>query len=111
MVLRTIQDGARVDIPIKAGEIYLLPARVPHSPQRMEGSVGLVVERQRNEGELDGFQWYCDHCDALIHEEYFQLANIEKDLPPVFKRFYGSEESRTCPSCGEIKPVPEKYRD
>jgi len=111
MLLRTIQGGARVDIPIRAGEIFLLPARVPHSPQRMEGSVGLVVERQRREGELDGFQWYCDGCDGLVHEEYFVLQDIEKDLPPVFKRFYSSEAARTCPACGEVKAVPEKYRD
>lgn len=110
MLLRTIQDGRRVDVPIRAGEIFLLPARVPHSPQRMEGSVGLVVERQRREGELDGFQWYCDDCDALIHEEYFQLQDIERDLPPVFERFYGSEDARRCTACGTVKDVPEKYR-
>lgn len=110
MVLRTIQDGRRVDIPIRAGEIFLLPPRVPHSPQRMENSVGLVIERQRRPGEQDGLMWFCDACDERIYEEYFELKNIEEDLPPVFDRFYSSEENRTCPACGEVKPVPEKHR-
>src|ERR1700687_1010254 len=30
MVLKTIQGGKVVDIPIRAGEIFLLPGRVPH---------------------------------------------------------------------------------
>ncbi len=48
MVLKTVQDGRLVDVPIREGEMYLLPAEVPHSPQRPAGSVGLVVERRRS---------------------------------------------------------------
>ena len=47
MVLKTVQDGELVDIPIGEGEIFLLPPRIPHSPQRMPKSVGIVVERAR----------------------------------------------------------------
>ena len=43
MVLWTQQDGRRVDIPIRAGEIFHLPSFVPHSPQRMAGGIGLVI--------------------------------------------------------------------
>ena len=42
------------------GEIFLLPAMIPHSPQRPAESVGLVIEHKRAEGELDGLRWYCD---------------------------------------------------
>jgi 3-hydroxyanthranilate 3,4-dioxygenase len=108
MVLRTMQDGQRVDIPIKAGEIYLLPARVPHSPQRMADSVGLVIERQRLPGEKDGLMWFCDACDHKLYEEYFVLQNIEEDLPPVFERYYGSEANRTCETCGAVAAAPER---
>jgi 3-hydroxyanthranilate 3,4-dioxygenase len=110
MVLRTIQDGERVDIPIKAGEIYLLPARVPHSPQRMADSVGLVIERQRLPGEQDGLMWFCNACGHKLYEEFFVLQNVEKDLPPVFDRFYESEASRTCDACGDVMPAPDRYR-
>ncbi|MEM6512082.1 MAG: 3-hydroxyanthranilate 3,4-dioxygenase [Pseudomonadota bacterium] len=104
MKLRTIQDGQRVDIPIGEGDILLLPPRVPHSPQRFENSVGLVVERKRLPHEQDGFQWYCDNCDALLYEEYVHLNDIVGQLPPIFDRFYASEENRTCRNCGTVKP-------
>jgi len=104
MLLKTYQNGKIVDIPIKEGEIFLLPARMPHSPQRFENTVGLVIERKRRESEQDGFIWYCESCNNLLHEEYFELKSIEKDLPPVFDRFYASEANRTCSSCGWIMP-------
>jgi len=102
MVLRTMQDGGRVDIPIRQGEILLLPAHVPHSPQRFAETVGLVVERKRRPGEADGFLWYCERCDAQLYAEYLSIANIETDLPPVFDRFWGSPEHTTCRSCGTV---------
>src|SRR3546814_14522850 len=57
MVLRIQEDGAPRDIPIHAGQMFLLPPRVPHSPQRMPGSVGLVVERKRLAHEDDALMW------------------------------------------------------
>ena len=108
MTLRVQEDGKVRDIPIRAGEIFLLPARVPHSPQRSAGGVGLVVERRRLAHEKDGLMWYCPQCNHLLHEEYFHLQNIETDLPPVFERFYGSLEHRTCSRCGDVHPAPEK---
>lgn len=107
MLLKTIQDGKRVDIPLSAGDVLLLPPRVPHSPQRFANSIGLVVERKRRDNELDGFQWYCDNCDALLYEEYLYVDDIVGQLPPVFERFYGRESHRTCRHCGTVKPLPE----
>jgi len=106
IVLRTMQDGRRVDVPIRQGEVLLLPANVPHSPQRPASTVGLVVERRRRTGERDGFQWYCERCDKLLHEEFIELTDIEKQLPPVFDRFYASRERRTCSRCGTVQERP-----
>jgi len=106
MLLRTIQDGKRVDIPIGEGEILLLPPKVPHSPQRFDNTVGLVVERKRLPEELDAFQWYCNDCDHLIYEEYLYVADIVGQLPPIFDRFYSSDENRTCDKCGAVMPQP-----
>ena len=106
MLLRTMQDGERVDIPIREGEMLLLPPRVPHSPRRYADTVGLVVERKRLDHELDGFIWYCDECDKPLYEEYVYIDDIVEQLPPIFDRFYGTEEHRRCDHCGTVKPVP-----
>ena len=104
MLLRTIQDGKRVDIPITEGEILLLPPRVPHSPQRFANTVGLVIERKRLPEELDGFLWYCDNCDNKLYEEYLYISDIVGQLPPIFDRFYGSDDHRSCDQCGTVMP-------
>lgn len=105
MLLRTMQDGERVDIPIRAGEVLMLPPRVPHSPQRYPDSIGLVVERKRLDSELDGFMWFCDNCNHKLYEEYLYVDDIVEQLPPVFERFYADEANRTCERCGTVKPA------
>jgi len=103
ITLRTFNsDGKREDIKINEGEIFLLPPNVPHSPQRPEGTVGLVIERKRNKGENDGLRWYCNSCDTPVYEEYFHLTNIETNFGAVFERFYGDEKNYTCKNCGMI---------
>ena len=102
MILRIMKNGNPEDIVINEGEIFLLPSRVPHSPQRFENTVGLVVERKRTKDELDGFQWYCDSCNTLLYEKFFPLNDIVKDLPVVFDSFWEDIKSRTCTKCGDI---------
>jgi len=110
MLLKTVQQGRIVDIPIRQGEMFLLPAGVPHSPQRFPDTVGLVIERRRRAGERDGLQWYCDSCHHKLYEEFFELTDIETQFPPVFQRYYASLEHRTCRKCGRVAPVPEARR-
>ena len=109
LVLKTIQKGKVVDIPIKAGEIFYLPPCVPHSPQRGPNSIGLVIERKRAPHEFDGLQWYCERCTNLLYEEYFPLKNIETDFNAVFDRFFTSKKHRTCDRCGAVMPAPASY--
>lgn len=106
MVLRIVESGLIRELPIRAGDIFLLPPGVPHSPQRSAGSVGLVIERQRRAGELDGLQWYCEHCSTLLYQEYFPLTDIETQFPPVFARFFDSVAHRTCRQCGQLMAAP-----
>ena len=84
---------------IREGEVYLLPSRIPHSPQRPETeSIGLVIERQRYEDEPpDGLRWYTDFesCDAVLWERYFHCRDLGRDLVPVVTAFRESEECRT----------------
>jgi 3-hydroxyanthranilate 3,4-dioxygenase len=109
MVLRIQEDGRPRDIPIRAGEIFLLPPRTPHSPQRMPDSIGLVIERRRLAHEDDGLMWFCERCNHKLFEDYFHLHDIEVDFPPVFDRFYASLAHRTCGQCGHVNPAPAKY--
>ena len=109
MVLKVQDEGEARDIPIRAGEVFYLPPRVPHSPQRMPDSVGLVIERCRLAGEQDGLLWFCERCNHKLYEEYFTLQSIEQDFPPVFDRFYRSREARTCDTCGHLNPAPARY--
>ena len=102
MVLKTIQDGRATDVPIRAGEVLLIPPKLPHSPQRPANTVGLVIERARRAGELDGFQWYCERCGEKLYEEFFPLTDIEKQFPPVFERFLANRQKRTCNRCGTV---------
>ena len=96
------EDGKREDIHIREGDMFLLPPRIPHSPQRPADTIGLVIERYRTEGELDKLMWFCENCDNMLHEATFEMSDIVNQLPPVMNAFMDSEEKRTCDACGTV---------
>ena len=109
VTVRIQEDGKPVDIPIRQGEIFLLPANTPHSPIRPAGTIGLVIECKRKPGEQDGLLWFCEKCNTKLHESYFPLTNIEKDFIPRFREFYTSENMRTCPNCGHVMEADPRF--
>ncbi len=108
IVLKIIEDGKPVDVPIREGEIYLLPGGVPHSPRRPANTVGLVMERYRRPGEQDGFLWFCENCGTKLYEEYLEVTDIVQQLPVVMNNFFASNEHRTCKNCGTVMEPPVK---
>jgi len=100
MLLRTVQNGRIVDVPIREGEMFLLPAEIPHSPQRYADTVGVVIERKRRQEEQDGFMWFCNGCGHKLYEEYLHVSDIVSQLPPIFDRFYSDPDNLICDSCG-----------
>lgn len=108
VVVKIIDEGKPRDIHIKEGDIFLLPPKVPHSPQRGVNTVGLVIERKRETKELDGFLWYCENCGEKLYEEYEYVTDIVKQLPPIFERFYDNAEHCTCKNCGTKMQRPQK---
>jgi 3-hydroxyanthranilate 3,4-dioxygenase len=106
ITVKIIEDGTQRDILINEGDIFLLPPKTPHSPQRSANTVGLVMERKRLEHELDGFMWFCESCSSKLYEEFLPVKDIVKQLPPVFDRFYSSIDNRTCKNCGNIMQPP-----
>jgi len=110
IVVRITEDGKIVDIPIKAGEMFLLPGNTPHSPQRGENTIGLVIEKVRDANEMDSFMWFCENCEQKLYEEQVNVQDIVTQLPPLMARFYADEQKRTCKNCGTVMqpPVPKK---
>ena len=111
IIVRIQVDGKPVDVPINEGEMFLLPAKVPHSPIRADKSIGLVVELKRDTNMKDGLMWFCDNCNTKLHDTYFQLKNVEKDFQPRFKEYYNSEEKRTCAECNSVMEVDSRFVD
>ena len=106
IVLRIIENGKVREIPVREGEMFLLPAGIPHSPQRPANTVGLVIERQRVEGEKDHLRWFCENCGEVLHDNSFQLEDLGKQLKPIIENFYQNEALRTCRNCGHVMQVP-----
>ena len=109
ITVRIQDEGKAVDIDLGPGDMFLLPPKVPHSPMRREGSLGLVVERVREAGHTDGLMWFCDNCNNKLHETFFPLTNIEKDFLPRFRSYYGSEDMRTCSNCGHVMETDPRF--
>lgn len=96
MKVVTIQENKQKPVPIEAGYAYLLPSRVRHSPRREANSVGLVIEREREPGELDSMCWFVDDVSGqVLWEKYFVCNDLGKDLVPIVHEFQASEESKT----------------
>jgi len=106
--LHDTTTGEFYDVPIREGDIFLLPAHIRHSPQRpQEGSIGLVIEPARPEGALDAVEWYCFNCNTRVHRAEVDLVSIVDDLPPIYAAFYADPKLRTCPKCGTLHPGKE----
>ena len=100
------EDGQAVEVDIREGDIFLLPARVPHNPKRFKDTIGLVMERKRRPGEKDGLLWFCEKCNHKLYEEYFSLEDITTQFQRIFHTFYSSEHLRTCKACGHVMEPP-----
>jgi 3-hydroxyanthranilate 3,4-dioxygenase len=102
IVLKVRENDQVRDIPIRQGDIFLLPANVPHSPQRPANTVGLVVEMRRAPQALDHMRWYCPGCGALVHEASLHSVDLSKQLKPIIEQVRGDEKLRTCKQCQTV---------
>jgi len=99
------EAGEPETIDIREGEMFLLPARIPHSPQRPAGTVGLVLERHRRPGEIDKLLWFCEKCHAPLHEAEFPLKDIGTQIKEAIGAFKADMAARTCEHCGTVMEV------
>lgn len=107
MQLPIRENGKTRVIDIREGEIFLLPPKVEHSPQRFPNTVGLVIERHRKEDEIDACTWYCENCDEQLYRAQFHLKDIVVELPKLMQHYYDHLELRTCKYCGTVMDVPQ----
>ncbi|MFI5217841.1 MAG: 3-hydroxyanthranilate 3,4-dioxygenase [Bacteroidia bacterium] len=102
------QDGKPLDVKIKEGEMFLLPPHIYHCPQRPANTIGLVIERVREEAETDSCTWFCENCNNKLHQEVFSMKDIVNQLPQILNKFYATPELHTCKKCGTVMQPPGK---
>ncbi len=105
IVLKVVEGRDHRDVPIRQGELFLLPAGVPHSPRRPAGTVGLVVEQPKAHKQDHHLRWYCPGCGHIIHDAAFQPIDLSAQIKEMLAEFNGSEELRTCKACGMVHPM------
>ena len=106
IIVQIQENGKAIEVPIKEGDIFLLPPKVPHNPRRFANTIGLVMERRRHTDEKDGLLWFCESCNHKLHEVYFTLNDIQQQFQTEFKKFYEDKSLRTCKSCGHLMEPP-----
>lgn len=87
---------------IKEGELFLLPANVPHSPRREEGSWTLVIERKRRPDEQDRFIWFCEKCNTKLYETVLQFNDPSQAVQAAYDSRKADAKLRTCSHCGYV---------
>lgn len=100
MNLITLTNGAFRDVIIKEGEVFQLPGKIPHSPQRFADTVGLVIERERMKTEVDCLRYFVGDTQETLFERWFYCEDLGTQLGPVIKEFFASEQCKTG------KPIP-----
>jgi 3-hydroxyanthranilate 3,4-dioxygenase len=87
---------------LKAGDLFLLPANVPHSPRRREGSWTFVVERIRKPEEWDRFIWVCENCGKSLHETRVRFNDPSDAVAKATNAMKADPKLATCHDCGVV---------
>uniref|UniRef100_A0A7M5VEF4 3-hydroxyanthranilate 3,4-dioxygenase n=1 Tax=Clytia hemisphaerica TaxID=252671 RepID=A0A7M5VEF4_9CNID len=110
MCLKIMEKGEPKDIHIREGEVFVLPSRIPHSPQRNANTLGLVIERERAD-QWDGLRYYCEDGKTILFQKYFHLRSLVQDFLPVIKEYFASEQYKTgVPIPGTTDEDEEKFK-
>ena len=103
------ESGKERTAEIRAGQILLCPAGVPHSPRLEPDSWFIVLERKRKAGEIDHFKWFCSKCGDKVYETSAEVGDYRADpVGQVYQKFSSDEKLRTCRNCGTVIPAPPK---
>lgn len=100
--LHYVKDGKAELALLKAGELFLLPANVPHSPRRADGSWTFVVERTRQPKEQDRFIWICEECGNTLHETTVRFDEPSDAVATATAAIKSDPKLATCSRCNTI---------
>lgn len=90
------------DIPIREGEMFLLPPNTPHNPIRFGNTAGLVIEQDRPTGMKDKLRWYCPNelCRKVVYEASFYCTDLGSQVKEAVMEFTSRpKEERVCEVC------------
>jgi 3-hydroxyanthranilate 3,4-dioxygenase len=108
MLLKIFDRGKIYDVPLREGEVFMMPSHTIHAPQRPNPGYGIVVESPRMAGMREGFQWHCFECETMVHRVEIpgivDVSAIVTELPKLFEAFHQDREARTCDECGALHP-------
>ncbi|KAL8947167.1 MAG: hypothetical protein Q9222_006519 [Ikaeria aurantiellina] len=102
MLLKVVDDGKHRDVPIREGEMFLLPPNTPHNPVRFADTVGIVLEQARPKESVDRLRWYCQNDGEIVHEASFHMTDLGTQIKEAVNAFKGDEEKRKCRKCGQL---------
>jgi len=98
--LHYLKDNKHELAKLKAGEIFLLPKNMPHSPRRADGSWTFVVERKRGKGEIDRFIWACEECGNKLYETEVRFDDPGDAVKKATDSLKADPALATCKNCG-----------
>ena len=104
IVLKVVEDGRHRDIPIRQGDIFLLPANVPHSPQRPANTVGLVLERlSAARSGRNTFAGTARGCGSMLHDTHFVVTDIIGAIASRFSNASGALQATSIRHLPEVR--------
>ena len=96
-------DHEKHDLAVlKAGELFLLPGKIPHSPRRADGSWTLVIERKRTQEEQDRFIWPCEKCGNQLFETEVRFDDPGDAVSRATQSLRADPTLATCKRCGDV---------
>lgn len=102
MLLRVIDEGSFRDLPIREGEMFLLPPNIPHNPIRFADTVGIVIEQPRPTQSIDRLRWYCQNDGTLVYEAAFHCTDLGTQIKEAVNDFKTDGQKQVCSKCGEL---------
>jgi 3-hydroxyanthranilate 3,4-dioxygenase len=90
---------------LRAGDLFLLPAKIPHSPRRADGSWTFVIERRRGAEEIDKFIWPCENCGNNLYETEVRFDDPGDAVNRATSSLKSDAALATCKKCGQILDV------